>query len=288
MHSSENCRALIGLPRRCIQRGFVTIKSKAFAWSDNKTTQKLKTLVVKMIKMLCEEFKNKGLQATRFKLRLLILAEISIRWLLAAKYNSPLNQCCSSRNYSFALALFLFDIPVQRVISSFGTYLYCIYLFFFCFFFTDVMKTVFIASAMWLLLTISMHFFLSPMAEYIAAIICGTLFLVIPIVNHVRILFAIRRHNNQLGDAVAAQQMAAVMRREKQVAVDMCVVAIFLSASLIPAMTMKFFEFYYPRVHSIVLPWSLTIAFLTSSINPVFYVIRNRNLRNAVKSLVNL
>ena len=56
MHSSENCRALIGLPRRCIQRGFVTIKSKAFAWSDNKTTQKLKTLVVKMIKMLCEEF----------------------------------------------------------------------------------------------------------------------------------------------------------------------------------------------------------------------------------------
>ena len=238
-----------------------------------------------MIKMLCEEFKNKGLQATRFKLRLLILAEISIRWLLAAKYNSPLNQCCSRRHYSFALALFLFDIPVLRVISSFGTYLYCIYL---VFFFTDVMKTVFIASAMWLLLAIPMHFLLPPMAEYIAAIICGTLFLVIPIVNHVRILFAIRRHNNQLGDAVAAHQMEAVMRREKQVAVDMCVVAIFLSASLIPAMTMKFFEFYYPRVHSIVLPWSLTIAFLTSSINPVFYVIRNRNLRNAVKSLVNL
>ena len=134
MHSSENCRALIGLPRRCIQRGFVTIESKAFAWSDNKTTQKLKTLVVKMIKMLCEEFKNKGLQATRFKLRLLILAEISIRWLLAAKYNSPLNQCCSRRNYSFALALFLFDIPVPRVISSFGTYLYCIYICFFVFF----------------------------------------------------------------------------------------------------------------------------------------------------------
>jgi len=150
------------------------------------------------------------------------------------------------------------------------------------------MKTVLIASAIWLLLTISVHFFLPPMGEYIAVIICGALFLVIPIVNHVRILFAIRRHNNQLGDAVAAHQMEAVMRREKKVAVDMCVVAIFLTASLIPAMTMKFFEFYYPRVHSIVLPWSLTIAFLTSSINPVFYLIRNRNLRNAVKSLVNL
>jgi len=65
-----------------------------------------------MIKMLCEEFKNYCFQATRFKLSLLILAEISIRWLLAAIL--PLNPFCSRRHYSFALALFLFHIPVQR------------------------------------------------------------------------------------------------------------------------------------------------------------------------------
>ena len=126
------------------------------------------------------------------------------------------------------------------------------------------------------------------MAGYIAAIICGTLLLVIPIVNHVRMLFAIRRHNNQLGDAVAAQQMSVVMRREKKVAVDMCVVAIFLTVSLIPAMSMKFFELRYPRVHSIAFPWSITISFLTSSFNPVFYLVRDSNLRNAVKSIVKI
>ena len=126
------------------------------------------------------------------------------------------------------------------------------------------------------------------MAEYIAAIICGTLFLVIPIVNHVRMLFAIRRHNNLLGDAVSAHQMSVVMRREKRVAVDMCVVAILHAASLIPAMSMKFFELRYPRVHAIALPWSLTVTFLTSSVNPVIYLVRNRDLRNAVKSIVKI
>ena len=150
------------------------------------------------------------------------------------------------------------------------------------------MRTVLIASAIWLLLIISMHFILPPMAEYVALIICGVSFLVIPIVNHIRMLFAIRHHNNQLGDAVTAHQMSAVMRREKKIAVNMCVVAIILSASLMPAFSMKYFELRYPRVHSIVLPWSLTVAFLTSSINPVFYLARNPNLRRAVKFAINM
>jgi len=133
-----------------------------------------------------------------------------------------------------------------------------------------------------------MHFILPPIAGYVAVIICGVSFVVIPIVNHIRMLFAIRHHNNQLGDAVAAHQMSAVMRREKHVAVNMCVVAIILPASLMPAISMKFFELRYPRVHAIALPWSLTIPFLTSSINPVFYLVRNPNLRSAVKSIINI
>jgi len=79
-----------------------------------------------------------------------------------------------------------------------------------------------------------------------------------------------------------------VMRREKKVAVDMCVVAIFLTASLMPVMSMKSLELRYPLVHSIVFPWSLTVPFLTSSFNPVFYLVRNPNLRKAVKSIVNV
>ena len=155
------------------------------------------------------------------------------------------------------------------------------------FFFTDAMRTVIIASAIWLLLIISVQFILPPVAAYIAVIICGVLFLVIPVVNHIRMLFAIRHHNNQLGDAVTAQQMSVVMRREKKIAVNMCVVAIMLPASLMPAISMKYFELRYPRVHAIVFPWSLTVAFLTSSFNPVFYLVRNPNLRSAVKSIMN-
>lgn len=56
----------------------------------------------------------------------------------------------------------------------------------------------------------------------------------VPIANHIRMLFAIRRHNRQMGDAVAAQQLSAVLRREKKVAIDMCVVAIILLASMVP------------------------------------------------------
>ena len=156
------------------------------------------------------------------------------------------------------------------------------------FFFADAMKTVLIASAIWLLFIITAHFILPSMAGYIAIIICGALFLVIPIVNHVRMLFAIHRHNNQVVDAVAAHQVSVVMRREKKVAVDMWVVATFLTASLVPAMSMKSLELRYPLVYSIVFPWFLTVPFLTSSFNPVFYLVRNPNLRKAVKSIVSI
>ena len=124
------------------------------------------------------------------------------------------------------------------------------------------------------------------MAAYFAALICGVLFLVIPIVNHIRMLFAIRRHNSRLGNTVAAHQMSVVLRREKRVALNMCGVAIILLASLMPVLSMKILELKYPRMHAIALPWSVTVAFLTSSINPVFYLMGNPNLRNAVKALI--
>ena len=99
-------------------------------------------------------------------------------------------------------------------------------------------------------------------------------------------LFAIRHHNRQLGDAVAARQVSAVLRREKKVALDTRIISIILLASLMPALSMKILELQYPRVHAIALPWSITVAFMTSSINPVFYLMRNPNLRNAVKSMI--
>ena len=139
-----------------------------------------------------------------------------------------------------------------------------------------------------MLFTILFQFvLLHPLVNYLVGMSCALLFLVVPIVNYIRMLFAIRRHNRQLGDAVASQQMSAVSyQREKKVALDMCIVAIFLLVSVTPSLSLKIIEIHYPRVHSIVFPWSLTMTFIPSSINPLIYFGRNRNLRNALKSMM--
>jgi len=112
--------------------------------------------------------------------------------------------------------------------------------------------------------------------------------MVIPIVNYIGMLLAIRRHNDRLGDAIASQQMSVVLQREKKVALDMWIIAILLLASLTPGLSLKIIEFKYPRVYSLLFPWVIAMAFLTSSINPLIYFGRNKTLRNAVKSLVNI
>ena len=101
-------------------------------------------------------------------------------------------------------------------------------------------------------------------------------------------LFAVRRHNSQMGDAVTAAQKADILKREKKMAVNMCVVAVILLASLMPGLSSKIFELRYPEAYAIVYPWNMTVPFITSSINPVFYLTRNPNVRNAVKSTLNM
>ena len=113
------------------------------------------------------------------------------------------------------------------------------------------------------------------------------LFLIAPSVNYVRALLAIRHHNAQLGDAVTLQ-MSIVLQREKRVALDMCVVAGLLFASLSPALSMSIVQKRYPRLHSIVFPWSLTMSFIPSAANPLIYFVRNKNMRNAFKSVINM
>ena len=111
----------------------------------------------------------------------------------------------------------------------------------------------------------------------------GVLFLVVPPVNYIRALLAIRRHNAQLGDAVTLQ-MSVVLQREKRVALDTCIVAGLLFASLPPAFGMSIVQKRYPRLHSVLLPWSLTMTFIPSCANPVIYFVRFKNMRNAFKS----
>ena len=115
----------------------------------------------------------------------------------------------------------------------------------------------------------------------------GVLFLIVPPINYVRALLAIRRHNAQLGGEVTLQ-MSIILQREKRVALDMFIVAGLLFASLSPALSMSTVQKRYPRLHSILLPWSLTMSFIPSAANPFIYVLRNRKMRNAFKSIINM
>ena len=140
----------------------------------------------------------------------------------------------------------------------------------------------------WLLYTVlvRVHFILPARARFIAHVVCFVVFLVTPTVNHIRMLFAIRRLNSQLGDVGASLQMSVILQREKTVALDMWIVAILLLTSLVPAFLVKIIQLRYPLVYSIVSPWALTVTFMISSINPLLYLGRNRKLRKAVKSLI--
>ena len=151
---------------------------------------------------------------------------------------------------------------------------------------TGATKTVFIANIIWFLSTILLIFVVPSFAGFIAVVFCGVLFLVVPVANYIRMLLAIRRHHRQLGDTVASQQMSVLIRREKKVALDMCMVAVLLLASLLPVYLVEIVQLRFPRVHSILFPWSLTIALMKSSINPLFYCWRNKHLRSALKPMI--
>ncbi|KAL9969070.1 hypothetical protein ACROYT_G021235 [Oculina patagonica] len=152
----------------------------------------------------------------------------------------------------------------------------------------DAVKTAIFANIFWLLFGITTTFILPPVGRYASIIFCVLLFVGVPTVNHVRMLFAIRRHNRQINNAVDANQLSTVLRREKKVAIDMCVVGLILLVSLLPNLSVEFLRVHYPRINAITLPWCFTVALMTSSINPAFYLMRNPNFRNAVKSMMNI
>ncbi|KAL9969104.1 hypothetical protein ACROYT_G021273 [Oculina patagonica] len=67
---------------------------------------------------------------------------------------------------------------------------------------------------------------------------------VVPIVNHVGIFIAIRRHNKQIADAVSGQNAYVLFRREKKAAIDMIIVIAVLMLCLAPAIAVNMVERY--------------------------------------------
>ena len=138
-----------------------------------------------------------------------------------------------------------------------------------------------------MLLTISFQFVLTARQSLVLVLIYGAVFVILPPVNYMRVLFFICRHNAHLAVAVPSQ-MTTIFQREKKVALDMCIITVLLFASISPAAFMVLLRNRYPGVHSILLPWSLTMASILSSVNPVIYFGRNKNMRTAFKFIMKL
>ena len=114
----------------------------------------------------------------------------------------------------------------------------------------------------------------------------GACFVILPIMNHVGIFKAIRRHNNQVIDAVAAQSASILFRREKKAAIDMLIVIAVLLVFLVPAIAVNLFQGFIGDKFEVLYAWSIVGTYLNSSINPLIYLVRNNDIRSAVKSMM--
>ena len=158
---------------------------------------------------------------------------------------------------------------------------------FFLILLTAAKKASFITTTAWLLVTIVLYAFLPGTPRFILQMTSLFLFILLPAINHIKMFLAIRRHNSQMVGQVGAQQLSVIFRREQKVAVDMIIVVVVLVACLGPSFGVKVvFYLRYLELHGLLYPWAFTMLYLNSSINPLLYLKRNRELRNALRSVV--
>ena len=143
-----------------------------------------------------------------------------------------------------------------------------------------------ITATIWLIVTFLVRFTLPLYADFVILLGIGLIFIILPIVNHVRIFFAIRRHNNQMQDAVSGQNLAVIFRREKKAAIDMFIVIAVLMLCLAPAVAANIFKMFLGDQYGFFYVWSTTLIFINSSMNPLIYLARNSELRNAIRAMM--
>ena len=154
------------------------------------------------------------------------------------------------------------------------------------FFSTEAVLAATITGTVWLILTGFMRLFLPILIQFLLVTVIGVIFFILPIVNHIRIFFLIRRHNNQMQDAVSGQNLTAIFRREKKAAIDMFIVIAALMLCLAPAVASSIFQDAFGEHYGFVFVWTTTLLFINSSMNPVIYLARNNEIRNAVKGVM--
>lgn len=151
---------------------------------------------------------------------------------------------------------------------------------------TEAVKASTITGAIWLLWSVLRLFILDDNIQFFLSICLGVLFFIVPIVNHVGIFLAIRRHNNQIHNAVSGQNLSALYKREKKAAKDVFTVVVVLLIFLTPVLVVNMFQEILHENFEVMYAWSTSILFINSSINPVIYFVRNEEIRDAIRTMM--
>ena len=158
----------------------------------------------------------------------------------------------------------------------------------FKFVFTGALTIIALTGASWFFLTLCVLFVFPRVGGLIFGMTVTTIFIVVPIVNHIRMFFAFRRHNKLiLAEGVTeTQQLSIALQREKKIAFDMALISLILLLSLAPSLLNRIISSVSMDVFVLLQPWTITMVFLSSSLNPIVYIRRNIRLRNAVRYVI--
>ena len=98
---------------------------------------------------------------------------------------------------------------------------------------------------------------------------------------------SVRAHRNEvLGVTVSNQQRAMILRREKTVANHVMILSAALLICAVPAGLIRAFQSSIVQLFRYLFPWALSITFINASVNPIINVWWNKDLRNAIGSLM--
>ena len=154
---------------------------------------------------------------------------------------------------------------------------------------TGAVRAAVINGTIWFLLSI-LIFILPTKPSFVLGQVTGLCFIILPVVNHIGIFIAIRRHNKQVANVVSGQNLSVIFRREKKAAMDMLIVMAVLMFCLVPGSFVNVFVNMFGGLlgdkFEPLYAWAAVPIFLNSSINPVIYYVRNREVRNAVRSIM--
>ena len=152
---------------------------------------------------------------------------------------------------------------------------------------TGAVKSIVLSGTTWLMYS-GLTMFVLQEYSFILTLVLAVFWIIVPVVNHLGIFIAIRRHNRQVLGAVSGNNLSVIFRREKKAAFDMIIVIAVLLLCLAPSIVVNIAWASLSDTFSVLSLrlWCANLIYMNSSINPVIYLVRKSDIRRAVKSIL--